>query len=196
MNPIVERPNENPTGARLMAAALFPSGEAAKEAGMALRSAGFDSGHLSFLQRRWEALNELEPPSLTKSLIRPEEQELAENPVLGAVTGGVLGGAAGWIVGLALVAVPGVGPVLAAGTLATLLGSATVGAVAGGLAGGLLFAGFPEDVAHHYAAQLDGTRCLLAVETMSARSQQSAANVLQSYGGEDVRTFTIEQSQV
>ena len=73
----------------------------------------------------------------------------------GATTGAVLGGGAGLLAGLGMLAIPGVGPVVAAGWLvATLVGAgagAAVGAAAGGLVGSLTRAGVPENEAHVYA---------------------------------------------
>ena len=71
--------------------------------------------------------------------------------VAGAGTGAAIGGVAGLILGLAAIAIPGVGPVVAAGPLATALGSAGVGAAAGGIMGALTGMNIPEDDARYYA---------------------------------------------
>jgi hypothetical protein len=140
------------------------------------------------LRRQADAIEKLEPPSETNALIKPEERELAESPVVGAIGGGVLGGSLGWLVGLALLSIPGIGPVLSAGTLAALLGSAATGAALGGLGGALLMWGAPEDEAHHYATQLHADRVLVAVE-VTPEEQERIHQLLAQAGGFDVKAF-------
>ncbi len=87
------------------------------------------------------------------------DTEAAEGAATGAVSGGVFGGVLGLLVGVGALAIPGIGPVLAAGPLAAALGSAGAGALigagtgaaAGGLLGGLLGAGIPEDDAEYFS---------------------------------------------
>lgn len=84
-----------------------------------------------------------------------DEDDAAEGASAGASVGGVVGGGAGLLAGLGIMAIPGVGPVVAAGWLiATLVGAATgatVGAAAGGLIGALTDSGVSEEHAHVYA---------------------------------------------
>jgi hypothetical protein len=79
-----------------------------------------------------------------------EERAVAESAGAGAVGGAVVGGLGGLLVGLGALAIPGVGPVIAAGTLATALGStaagAGIGAAAGGLIGALVGLGIPDSM--------------------------------------------------
>lgn len=83
------------------------------------------------------------------------ENEAAEGAGKGATTGGLLGGGAGLLAGLGMLAIPGLGPVVAAGWLASTAVGAVVGAVAGGATGGLLGAlkdaGHTEEEAHVYS---------------------------------------------
>lgn len=178
----------------LMAGAVFENEKQAEAAFILLQQAGIDARRVSFLQRKGEVLAALEPASETDALIREDERLLAENPVMGAVSGAAIGGAAGWLVGLGLIAIPGIGPFLAAGTLATLAASATVGAVAGGLGGALLLWGVPDDIAHHYARQLEGRRCLLLVESQLPEEQAQVVELLERAGGQDINTFTREDT--
>lgn len=175
--------------ADLMAAAIFENAQQAETAFTLLLQTGFDARSISILQRRGDVLEELETPTETTSVIRPDEQPLAEDPAMGAVSGAAIGGAAGAMIGLALVAVPVIGPFLAGGALATMLGSAAIGALAGGVGGALLLWGAPEDLAHHYAGQLEGSRCLLVVETAAPDEQDQAAQLLERAGGRDIHTF-------
>ncbi|MBA8801550.1 hypothetical protein FHW77_005306 [Agrobacterium sp. RC10-4-1] len=86
---------------------------------------------------------------------RHKESNAAEGAGTGAGIGAVVGGAGGLLTGLGLMAIPGVGPVVAAGWLAATAAGAAAGAVAGGAAGGIIGAltssGVPERDAHFYA---------------------------------------------
>jgi hypothetical protein len=83
----------------------------------------------------------------------------------GLAAGGLIGGLGGLLIGLVTLAVPGVGPLLAAGPLAAALGGAAFGAATGGLLGALIDAGFPEEEAAAYAADLERGHALLSVHT-------------------------------
>jgi hypothetical protein len=84
-----------------------------------------------------------------------DSSDVGEKAGAGAGIGAVVGGAGGLLTGLGLMAIPGVGPVVAAGWLAATAAGALAGAVAGGAAGGLIGAltdsGVPEEHAHVYA---------------------------------------------
>lgn len=87
-----------------------------------------------------------------------------EGVATGAATGGVVGGVTGLLAGLGLLAIPGVGPILAAGPIAATLTGAAVGAGAGGLVGGLIGLGIPEDEANEYGAYVDNGKILVLVD--------------------------------
>ena len=107
----------------------------------------------------------------------------------GAVVGGLLGGALGWLVGIGALAIPGIGPIVAAGALATTLGGAAVGAAAGGLIGALAGMGVPEEDARGYEEHVKGGRILLTVQARSADQAQEARDLFDRLGGTDVRTY-------
>src|SRR5690349_1547921 len=112
----------------------------------------------------------------------------AEGATAGAVSGGVLGGALGLLVGIGALAIPGIGPVLAAGPLAAALGSAGAGAVAGagigaasgGLIGGLIGLGIPDEDANFYAEGVRRGGTLLAVRTSDDLAER-AADIMSRY---------------
>src|SRR5205823_962327 len=91
--------------------------------------------------------------------------------VIGAGAGAVLGGASAFLLGLAAFSVPGLGPVLAAGTLTAALAGANVGAVAGGLAGGLIGLGISQKDAYTYEQAIRSGGTLLAVRTPDDKYQ-------------------------
>ncbi|MFC4024388.1 general stress protein [Oceanobacillus longus] len=83
---------------------------------------------------------------------------------IGAVSGGVLGGISGLIVEAGLLTIPGVGPLLAAGPLATTLAGLGIGASGGGLVGALVGAGIPEEQAKQYEQYLKDGKLIVMVE--------------------------------
>jgi len=116
--------------------------------------------------------------------------EAAEGAGAGAVGGAVLGGLGGLLVGLGALAIPGVGPVVAAGTLATTLGTtavgAGIGAAAGGLVGALVGAGIPEDDANIYAEGIRRGGALVTVQASSDNDADRAADILDRYNVVDI----------
>lgn len=123
----------------------------------------------------------------------------ATGAATGAVGGGVLGGALGLLVGLGALAIPGIGPIIAAGPIAAALGAAGttalvgagIGAVSGGLLGALVGAGIPEEDAHYYAegVRRGGTLVMARVDdTLTG----TAYNVMQQYGAIDIENRGAE----
>src|SRR4051812_16510781 len=80
----------------------------------------------------------------TRDFAHEKSTKAPEGAVTGASAGGVVGGALGWIAGIGALAIPGVGPFIAAGPIAAALSGAAVGAALGGIAGGLVGLGIPE----------------------------------------------------
>jgi uncharacterized protein (TIGR02271 family) len=92
-----------------------------------------------------------EPGSDKATVTRGGKTEAAEGAGIGATTGAVAGAAAGILATLGMIAIPGIGGLLAAGPIVTALTGAGVGAAAGGLVGGLIGMGIPEEHAEQYA---------------------------------------------
>lgn len=103
----------------------------------------------------------------------------------GALTGGALGGAAGIAVSMLGLAVPGIGPILAAGALATVLAGAGAGAVAGGLIGGLTDMGVSDSDAEYYAESVRRGGSLVTVRVDESRVDE-AESILRDQGGIDI----------
>ena len=108
----------------------------------------------------------------------------------GAGIGAALGGAGGILAGLAGLAIPVIGPIIAAGPIAAALagglGGAGLGAAAGGLIGALIDMGIPEDEAKHYQDQVGSGKTLVVVRTNDDVSAERAADILESSGAENV----------
>lgn len=112
----------------------------------------------------------------------PETEDMAE----GAGIGAILGGLAGLLVGLGALVVPGVGPVVAAGSIATTLMGAGVGAAAGGLIGALVDAGVAEEEAELYAEGVRRGGTLVTAEVHNNRVDE-ATEIFESYEPVDVK---------
>ena len=107
------------------------------------------------------------------------------NAAAGAVTGGVVGGAAGLAASLMGLAIPGIGPIIAAGPIVSLLTGAGVGAVAGGLIGGLTDMGVSRPDAEYYAEAVRRGGALVTVRADDARAER-AAEIMRSHGAIDI----------
>lgn len=129
----------------------------------------------------------------TISLVASEEEEegkgegkaRAKGAAKGAGTGAAIGGAAGLLLGLTGLAIPGLGPILAAGPIASLLAGAGIGAAAGGILGALTKMGVPEEEAHHYAegVRRGGTLVTLTADDAAA---ERAVEIMNRHGAVDI----------
>ena len=103
----------------------------------------------------------------------------------GAVTGGVVGGAAGLAASLMGLAIPGIGPIIAAGPIVATLSGAGVGAVAGGLIGGLTDMGVSKSDAEYYAESVRRGGALVTVRADDSRAER-AADIMREHGAIDI----------
>jgi hypothetical protein len=111
----------------------------------------------------------------------------ADDTLEGVATGTLLGGLGGFVVGLAALAIPGVGPVLAAGPIAAALAGAGIGAVTGGILGALVDMGVDEDAAGYYAEGVRRGSTLVTVRT-SDDMVNRAKSILNRYNPVDINT--------
>jgi stress response protein YsnF len=112
-------------------------------------------------------------------------EERSSGTAIGAGAGAALGGVGGLLVGLGALAIPGIGPVIAAGPLVTALAGAGIGAAAGGIIGALTDLGVPEEEAHYYAEGVRRGGALVTVETDDQRADR-AAEIMERAGAIDV----------
>lgn len=117
----------------------------------------------------------------------------SEGASAGAVLGGVTGGILGWLVGIGALVVPGFGPIIAAGALATTLGAAALGAVAGGLIGALVDLGIPEEEALGYEGSVREGGMLLTVHAATDEQAWNARALFERHGGADVRAYGLDE---
>ncbi|MDB5213011.1 MAG: hypothetical protein JWO86_938, partial [Myxococcaceae bacterium] len=98
----------------------------------------------------------------TKDFAHEHSTKAPEGAVAGAGTGGVLGGTLGLLAGIGALAIPGLGPFIAAGPLMAALSGAAIGAGVGGLTGALIGMGIPEIEARKYEGKVKGGNLLIA----------------------------------
>lgn len=108
----------------------------------------------------------------------------------GAVTGGgsgmLLGGALGWMAGIGALAIPGLGPFIAAGPIMAALSGAAIGSAAGGLTGGLIGMGFSEYEAKEYEGYLRGGNALISVRVANSEETDRAKQIMDDAGAEHI----------
>jgi hypothetical protein len=116
-----------------------------------------------------------------------------EGAITGAGTGGVVGGTFGLLVGIGALAIPGLGPFIAAGPLLAAMSGAAAGAAVGGIAGALVGMGIPEIEAKRYEGKIKGGNLLISVHVESSEDQERAEAILEAAWAEDI-TSTGEAS--
>jgi ActD protein len=109
-----------------------------------------------------------------------------EGAATGAGSGAMVGGVLGWLAGVGTIAIPGVGPFLAAGPIIAALAGAGVGGAAGGLAGALIGAGIPEYEAKRYEGRIKKGGILLSVHCDNSEWASKAKDILENTGADDV----------
>ena len=129
----------------------------------------------------------------TKDFAHEKNTKAPEGAVAGIAGGGVIGGTVGLLAGIGALAIPGLGPFIAAGPLMAALSGAAAGAAVGGVAGALIGLGIPELEAKRYEGKVRGGNILLAVHVESSEMQKRAEEILKRGGAEDV-TSTSEAS--
>jgi uncharacterized membrane protein len=161
--------------ARRTVIGIFQQAGQAERALEALRAAGFTANHVSVVAKDTDAVTPLTPATETGM----------EGAGTGAALGGLTGGVLGWLAGIGVLAIPGLGPIVAAGALALTLGGAALGAVTGGLIGALVDLGVPDEEALGYQATVEQGSLLLTVVTPDDTQAATALAILEQYGGAD-----------
>ena len=143
----------------------------------ALKDEGFRSTDISILLPENVGNKEFAHEKATKA---------PEGAATGAGAGAVVGGALGWLAGIGALAIPGVGPFIAAGPImAALAGAGAAGAV-GGVAGGLIGLGMPEYEAKRYQGRIKDGGILLSVHSDSTEWTKRAKGILERTGAQDI----------
>jgi hypothetical protein len=122
----------------------------------------------------------------TKDFATEKNTKAPEGTATGAGTGAVLGGALGWLAGIGALAIPGVGPFIAAGPIMAALAGVGVGGAVGGLAGALVGMGIPEFEAKRYEGRIKEGGILLSVHCDDSSWTRKAKEILEASGAQDV----------
>jgi hypothetical protein len=144
-----------------------------------LRMEGFSHNDISVL---------FPDKSSTREFAHEKSTKAPEGAVAGAGTGGALGGALGWLAGIGALAIPGLGPFIAAGPIMAALGGAAVGAAVGGIAGALVGMGVPEYEAKRYEGRVKEGGILISVHADSSDAVSRAKSVFEKAGAKDIAT--------
>ncbi len=143
----------------------------------ALRQAGFRNTDISALLPENEG---------TKDFAHEKNTKAPEGATAGAGTGAVVGGGLGWLVGIGALAIPGLGPFIAAGPIVAMLAGAGAGGAIGGVAGALIGMGIPEYEAKRYEGRVKNGGILLSVHCDDSKWTKNAKEILEQTGAEDV----------
>jgi hypothetical protein len=142
-----------------------------------LREAGFSNNDISVL---------FPDKRGTKDFAHEHHTKAPEGATAGAGTGGVVGGALGWLAGIGALAIPGVGPFIAAGPIMAALGGAAVGAAVGGIAGALIGMGVPEYEAKRYESKVNGGNILISVHSEAHNDTKRAKEIFEEFNAQDI----------
>ena len=156
---------------------IYPTYGAVENAVDALRIAGFRNTDISVLF----------PENVgTKDFAHEKGTKAPEGATAGAGTGAVVGGTLGWLTGIGALAIPGVGPFIAAGPIIAALAGAGVGGAVGGVTGALIGMGIPEYEAKRYEGRVTKGGILLSVHSDNSDWTKRAKEVLEHTGAEDI----------
>src|SRR5579859_1339919 len=156
---------------------IYPNRTNIDSAVDALKAAGFKNTDISVLFPENEG---------TKDFAHEKDTKAPEGATAGAGTGALLGGGLGWLVGIGALAIPGLGPFIAAGPIMAALAGAGVGGAVGGLTGALIGMGIPEYVAKRYEGRVKDGGILLSVHSDDSQWTKKAKEILERTGAQDV----------
>jgi len=150
-----------------------------------LQTSGFPTSEISVLLPDTEGRHDIGHVKATKA---------PEGATTGAAAGGVTGGVLGLLAGIGALAIPGVGPLIAAGPIVAALSGAAVGGATGGIVGGLIGLGIPEIEAKRYEEKLKAGNYLIAVHTRNDDEEDRAEEIFKNAGAEDITTASMSST--
>jgi hypothetical protein len=142
-----------------------------------VEQAGFPRSDVSVL---------LPSKSGTKDFAHEHNTKAPEGAVAGVSAGGAVGGTLGLLAGIGALAIPGLGPLIAAGPLLAALSGAAAGAAVGGITGALIGMGIPEMEAKRYEGKIKGGNILISVHTNSSDEQKRIEVIFKNNGANDI----------
>jgi len=144
-----------------------------------LKIAGFSYNDISVL---------FPDKSTTRDFAHEKNTKAPEGATTGAGTGVVVGGALGWLAGIGALAIPGVGPFIAAGPIMAALSGAAIGGTVGGLAGALVGMGIPEYEAKRFEGKIKDGNILLSVHANTSEEIDRAKEIFKQEEATDIST--------
>ncbi len=160
---------------------IYGSRTAAENAVDTLKSDGFVSSDVSVL---------MTDDTSTRDFAHEKHTKAPEGAAAGVGTGALLGGALGWLAGIGALAIPGVGPLIAAGPIMAAMAGVGVGGALGGITGGLIGMGIPEYEAKRYEGMVKDGGILLSVHTQNSDRAKQAKTILEDTGARDISVTT------
>ena len=164
-------------GKNTAAFGLYPTRESVENAVATLKQEGFRHQDVSVLFPDKQG---------TKEFAHEKNTKAPEGTATGAGSGAVIGGTLGWLVGIGALAIPGVGPFIAAGPIMAALAGAGVGGTVGGITGALIGMGIPEYEAKRYEGRVKDGGILLSVHCDDSNWTKKAKDILKRTGAQDI----------
>ncbi len=150
-----------------------------------LQSGGFPPAEISVLLPDTEGKHDIGHVKATKA---------PEGATTGATAGGVTGGVLGLLAGIGALAIPGVGPFIAAGPIMAALSGAALGGATGGIVGGLIGLGIPEIEAKRYEDKLKNGNYLISVHTHDGDQKSRAMDIFKNAGAVDITSSGMSKA--
>jgi len=150
-----------------------------------LQGAGFQSSDISVLFPDTRGKHDMGHVKASKA---------PEGATTGGITGGVTGGVLGLLAGIGALAIPGLGPFIAAGPIMAALSGASIGAATGGVVGGLVGMGIPEIEAKRYESKLRSGNYLIAVDVNDGDAADRAKEIFRAAQAEDIATISTTRT--
>lgn len=158
---------------------IYRNREEVEQAVDHIRAAGFRNTDISVLLPDNEG---------TKDFAHEKHTKAPEGTTTGAAAGGILGGTLGWLAGVGALAIPGIGPFIAAGPIVGALAGLGAGGVVGGLVGAIVGMGIPEYEAKRYEGRVRAGGILVSVHCDDDQWERRGREILKQTGAEDIST--------
>src|ERR1051325_5390316 len=150
-----------------------------------LQTGGFSTSDISVLMPDTAGRHDVGHVKATKA---------PEGATTGATAGGLTGGVLGLLAGIGALAIPGVGPLIAAGPIMAALSGAAVGATTGGIVGALVGLGIPEIEAKRYEEKLKSGNYVIAVDADDHEEVDRAKDIFKSENADDIATSSLSKT--
>jgi Protein of unknown function (DUF2934) len=152
-----------------------------------LRSAGFSDNDISVL---------FPDKGSTRDFAHKKETKMPEGATVGASAGGAIGGTIGLLAGIGALAIPGLGPFIAAGPIIAALSGGAIGMGVGGLTGALIGFGIPEYEAKRYEGKVKEGGILISVHSENSEKTSSAKSIFKEEGAHDISSTGEAHAEV